>query len=1109
MKTAVHITTVILALAWLAGGGHAQRKDYILETISLEHGLSQSVVETILQDHNGFLWFGTQDGLNFYNGYGFKVFKNDPYKPASLSQNYVTALYEDFRHTIWIGTERGLNFYRDGEVRRWAPRHDSTAWLDANFSAIIGDSAGILWMATIGKGLMRLDTRTDELTVFTNNPDDPYSLVHNSVRALYKDGKGVLWIGSTGGLSRLDGGTFTNFATTTSGRRLPETSVLAIHPAGHDRLWVGTATDGLWLITTPSMVYTAWRHDQNDPGSIPSDVIQCLYTDSHGSLWVGTESAGVGILTDGRFTTYQHDPANPFSLGHNDVQNIYEDHSGNVWVGTLGGGITKFRKTYFKLYSPRSAPERRLPGSEVWASLLDRSGRLWVGVHGVGVCLLEGGRVQIFKPEPGNPRALSDNKVMCFFEDPSGRIWAGTTNGLNVFDGTGWEVMRRNPADPSSLPNNYINHIMLDSRQRLWIATFGGGLCQYLDGRFVVYQNIPHDETSISSNDVFRLAEDQQGNLWIGTFNGLNRFDGKSFTRFNKNPSDHESLSQNTILSLAAGSDGSIWIGTDGGGLDRYKDGRFTAYMEKDGLPSNLIYGIIEDSDRLIWVSTNAGLCRFNPQDTGRTRFRRFDTKDGLLSNEFNQGGYFKSAAGELFFGSIKGLVRFHPRDLVPRVFTPPVFITAFKKFDVEVAFPFEVTNLDCVEISYRDNFFAFEFAALDYTVPEKNQYAYRLEGFDHDWIFSGSRRYASYTNLDGGTYRFQLKAANSDGVWNEKPTSVTVIIRPPFWKTWWFMGSAVVLVAGLAAGFYSSRIRIMKHRNIVLEQKVRERTTMIEDKNRELESKNEQIRQQQDQLIQSEKLSSLGRLVSGMSHEINNPLNFTYGNAVNMELELEDLYKEIRQVLPSHLPLEGLNAKFNEMGDMLKTIKMGTERIKDIVVGLRDFAIMYDSETTDIQINTLVDYLIGILRSQERNNVEIVREYQEVPPIRGLYGQLSHAVMNILRNAVEAAQTNAATTGGARVVIRTYVHEDRIVLSIRDNGEGIREDVRYKIFEPFFTTKEVGQGTGLGLSISYGIIRNHKGEITFTSEAGAGTEFRIELPMGQAQEASGSGNLT
>jgi signal transduction histidine kinase len=444
-------------------------------------------------------------------------------------------------------------------------------------------------------------------------------------------------------------------------------------------------------------------------------------------------------------------------------------------------------------------------------------------------------------------------------------------------------------------------------------------------------------------------------------------------------------------------------------------------------------------------------------------------------------------------------MVRFQPGELVPRVFVPPVYITAFKKFDHEVSFPFEISQLDCVEISYRDNFFAFEFAALDYTVPEKNQYAYKLDGFDEDWVFSGSRRYASYTNLDGGTYRFMVKAANSDGVWNEHPTQITVVVRPPFWKTIWFELLAAMGVLGLVYGFYWSRLRMMHNRNLMLERKVRERTSLIEEKSRELEIKNEQIRLQQDKLIESEKLSSLGRLIGGMSHEINNPLNFTYGNAVNLELELQDLQKEILDVLPSHLPLEGLQHKFKEMEDMLRTIKMGTERIKDIVVGLRDFAIMYDSETADIHLNTLVDHLVGILRSQEHQHVDIRKEYQELPPIRGLYGQLSHAIMNILRNAVEAAESRSGQTGRGDVLIRTWVQGGRLVLSIRDNGQGIPDEIRTKVFEPFFTTKDVGKGTGLGLSISYGIIRNHKGEISFESELGHGTEFRIELPLESA----------
>lgn len=1096
--------TGILILAFTPGW--CQEKNYILENISLEHGLSQSVVETIVQDRRGFLWFGTQDGLNLYNGYSFKVFKNDPYDAAGLSQNYITALFEDREGTIWIGTERGLNYYRHAGVHRWVSRRDRSV-LNDNFNMITGDSSGVLWMATSGNGLMRLDTRTDDVTYFKNNPDDPHSLIRNTVLTLYLEPGGALWIGSPRGLSRLEGGTFTNYSVRTSGKQLPDERVQSIIPAGKNQLWIGT-TAGLWLLDTRSMDLTVWRHNPRDPHSIPSDDVTCLFVDSDSTLWIGTSDAGVAMMMGGRFVAYRNDPANPYSLSHNEVGTIFEDRSGNVWVGTVGGGVNKFRKTYFKIYSTRTSVGLRLPASEVWSMVEDRQGVLWIGTHGLGICRYDQNGLTVYQPDPSNPRSLSDDRIMCLFEDSKGRLWAGTTDGLNLFDGNGWKVIRGNANDPQSLPNNYVNRVMEDSRKRLWMATFGGGLARYEDGKFIRYQNVPHDSTSISSDDVFCLVEDRQGYLWAGTFDGLNRFDGRSFTQFRKKESDRNSLSQNTVLSLAVGSDSSLWIGTDGGGLNRYKDGRFTIYMEKDGLASNLVYGIVEANDGTLWLSTNAGLCRFDPNDTSRTRFKRFDTKDGLPSNEFNQGGYFKGSDGELFFGCIKGMVRFHPEELIPRVFVPPIYITAFRKFDHEVAFPFEITELDCVEISYRDNFFAFEFTSLDYTVPEKNQYAYKLEGFDEDWVYSGSRRYASYTNLDGGTYRFMVKGANSDGVWNDQPAVVTVIIHPPFWKTFWFQFLALFGAGVLAYGFYRSRVSIMEHRNIILEQKVRERTKQIELKNEELETKNKQIRLQQDQLIQSEKLSSLGRLVSGMSHEINNPLNFTYGNAVNLEYELEEVEKLIRTVVPDGSTAE-LSGRFKEMSDMLRTIKKGTGRIKDIVVGLRDFAVMYDSETTEININTLVDYLIGIIRSQERKNVDIQREAQDLPPVRGLQGQLSHAIMNILRNAVEAAQTGSERTGRGKVVVRTSMERDWIVLSIRDNGPGIPDEIRHKIFEPFFTTKEVGQGTGLGLSISYGIIRNHKGEITFVSDVGLGTEFRIQLPLVTSDVPVGGGNLS
>jgi len=415
-------------------------------------------------------------------------------------------------------------------------------------------------------------------------------------------------------------------------------------------------------------------------------------------------------------------------------------------------------------------------------------------------------------------------------------------------------------------------------------------------------------------------------------------------------------------------------------------------------------------------------------------------------------------------------------------------------------------SNLKTIELSHRENFFEIEFVALDYKSPEKIVYEYKLEGFDEDWNYVGSRRFASYTNLDGGSYRFQVRATNADGVWSRHTAELEIVITPPFWKTAWFQISmACVAILG-AYGFYQSRLRMIKIRNQALETRVRERTEEIVKKTLELEEKNKKIKQQQHQIIQAEKLSSLGRLVSGVAHEINNPLNYTYGGSINLETDLMDIWQFVSD-LKSSQKIPGDSAdlilqRLEDTRDMLDAIKKGTGRIRDIVVGLRNFAAIQEIQTSEIDLNAMLDYLAGIIRSQDRKNISIHRDYEDLPVLSGYPEQLRHALMHIIHNAADAIEARTDRHGG-NIWIRAAADNGDVVITVKDDGIGMPPSVRDKIFEPFFTTKEVGKGTGLGLAISYGIIVNgHHGSIAVESEPQQFSEFVVTLPVHPVSES-------
>ncbi len=1075
----------------------AQSQEYTIERIGIEHGLSQSVVKVIFQDNRGFIWTGTQDGLNRFDGYQFTAYKYDANDTSSLSHNTITAIIEDRKGRLWIGTQNGVNLFEKGIFRRIRYRSNESHSVsnDDVVSLCEGDS-GLIWIGTLGGGLHKYDPDNQSFISFRYEKNNSGSIPANTVRALCLTADKTLWVGTSKGLCRIRNGRIE--------RILPDDERLSgffrdnigtLSEGSGKRIFIGSLSNG--LIECSAEPFSVLNDYTRISGLAQNHVLSVFESDEK-ELWVGTEYGGLYQLRKGQWFHFRHDPLNQKSLNSDEINSIMQDRSGNIWAGT-SFGMCKFKKNYFTVYN-RTAPEPyRLPGNETWSVVEDSKGRLITAIHPLGLFIRDRNTTQLITAQPGKLFTIAHANVYCMTEDREGRLWIGTERGVSRMDRQTLISFTHSPNDTFSIPDNSILAVEEDQKGHIWIGTYGDGLRKWEPdslssgkGRFIPFRHDPGNPNSLSNDDVFAVRTDKDGALWIGTFNGLNRFDGKQFTRYFHNPEDPSSLTHSTVLCIHLMSDGSVWCGTDGGGLNYLKDGKWSSYTKKDGLPNNVIYGILQDNDSNLWLSTNNGLSRFSLAHEGRNKIQNFDTYDGLPSNEFNQNSYFKNRAGEMFFGGIDGLIRFRPEDFISSRFSAPVYITAFKIFDRDAIAETEISDRKQIDISYSDNFFSFEFVALDYTTISKNQYAYQLAGFDKDWIYSGTRRYASYTNLDGGEYVFRVKATNSHGVWNETPAEIRIFIHPPFWETPWFRILAAALLAGGMYALYRLRVRSIHLRNEELERKVHERTKTIEDKNRELELKNEQIRHHQEQLIQSEKLSSLGRLVSSMSHEINNPLNFTCGSISILEQDLNDLRDQVAFLQTDRIPASEIDAKI----ELVKTIKLGIERIKDIVVGMRNFSVMDESELIEIDINTTINYLLSLIRSRDRQGVMIHTDLNELPVIRGLPGQLNHAMLNILKNAIEFTQKKVKRDLTGNVWIKTWKEKDTIVISVRDDGVGIPEEHRRKIFEPFFTTKGVGEGTGLGLAISYGIIQHHHGWIDYRSEPGQGSEFLLYLPV-------------
>ncbi len=851
------------------------------EHISLEHGLSQSSVLCILQDSKGFMWFGTRDGLNKYDGYDFVVYRHDPEDPHSLGGNAVWAIYEDRAGVLWIGTDGGGLDKFDRESTPGAgggqfihyrnDPDDPNSLSHDNVKVIYEDRLGMLWIGTGGGGLDRFDRQTEEFVHYRNDPNDPHSLSHDFVTSIYEDQSGMLWVGTNGGgLNRFDREKeqFTRYQASPDDphslrdsyevladlNTLSHNNVRTIYEDRSGTLWIGTG-DGLDRFDRRTERFTHYQNDSIDPGSLSHNFVTSIYEDQLGVLWVGTNGGGLNRFDreNEQFVRYQADPDDPYSLSNDRVWSIYQDRSGILWVGTGGGGLDIFDRgtKKFAHYQTNLGDPHSLSHNNVTSFYQDRSGVLWIGTGGGGLNRFdrESGKFTHYQRDPGDSNSLSHNTVTSIYEDSFGVLWVGTFGGLNRFERESGRFThyQNDPHNPYSLSSNNVRSIYEDRSGVLWVGT-NRGLNRFVrtTERFIRYQNDPTDPDSLSHDNVLSIYEDRSGVLWIGTFGGgLDEFDRENgiFIHHQNDPDDHSSLSDNKVASIYEDQSGVLWVGTYGGGLNKFnrEEKTFTHYRySENGLPSDVVYGILEedvssDGDgRRLWLSTNNGLSKFDPQTE---TFRNYDVSDGLQSNQFNGGACYKSDGGEMFFGGVNGFNAFYPDRIRDNPYIPPIVLTSLTQDGEDVDIDKAVESVTEVTFHWPNNFFEFEFAALSYSQPEKNRYAYMLEGFEQDWHYIGTRRFGQYTNLPGGTYTLRVKGSNNDGVWNEEGVAVTITVVPPFWRTWVFRGIVALLLLGGVAGGYRLRVRRIQARSRELETLVAQRTREIEQRRQELEA--------------------------------------------------------------------------------------------------------------------------------------------------------------------------------------------------------------------------------------------------------------------------------
>ncbi|MBC6948215.1 GAF domain-containing protein [candidate division KSB1 bacterium] len=845
-----------------------------LDRVPSELGLSQNLITCLMQDRKGFLWGGTKDGLNRFDGYKFTVYQFDAYDSTSLSDSHITALLEDRSGRIWVGTLRGLNLFdRRAEVfyHLLPDSANPNTIRHGTISAygIAEDAHGAVWIGS-GDGLSRItlpagakDFTGAQMTHFTRDPDDPQSFNSPAVSNVVVDDSGAVWF---------DAGAVYKLMPEKNGERYTLTKVdcapaddakwqaILDNPGDvrflikgrNGKLWIGCGPGLIsWDVRTQSFShYPFWER--------PTDLQYTWWAnaggmaeDREGTIWMATvyELARLGPKTK-VFNDYRFESSTPGNFPEHGLTRVLQDSAGVLWLGSNGNGLFRYDPQAERFNRRRRDGKLALwRGKSLRGICETRDGNVWLGSAAGGLFRLNRiteELVEMYIP-PGIPNW---GFVYSILQDRQGRMWFGSSNKLIRADwqGNRFENVSYFDLEPEAGFTNFVYKVHEDRRGDIWITT-KRNLCR-LDqatGKFEYFGFLNTDNpTSLQWSEYISIYEDRNGDFWLGTAEGLRFFDTsqKTFKSYRNDPQDRASLSHNIVRAVIADPfepERYLWVGTAGGGLNRFdrQTETFTHFTAKDGLPNDVVYAILDDKEGNLWMSTNYGLSKFNP----RTHvFKNFDAKDGLQDNEFNSTSYFKSASGELFFGGINGFNAFYPEDFRDNPHAPPVVFTNFQILNKSISHKTPgsplaqaISETEEITLSYEDKVFSFEFAALDFTAPSKNQYAYKMENFDADWQQAGTSRTATYTNLDPGEYVFRVKASNNDGVWNEKGASIKIIITPPWWRTWW----AYAVYGLLLAAFIFAVDRIQRRR---LRRHERERAALREAQLR-AEAENERRR--------------------------------------------------------------------------------------------------------------------------------------------------------------------------------------------------------------------------------------------------------------------------
>lgn len=1031
--------------------------------LSKKDGLSQASVFAIAQDSSGFMWFGTRNGLNRYDGYQFKVYKKDT-SSHSLVADDIRILYVDPQtHDLWIGTILGLSKYHVATDKFSTYLHSATDHTSISSNVIreiFRDSKGRLWIGTaIGVNLFNDEKNNFERLLVTDKSKT--DVINTGVKAILEDSSGQIWFGTSNGLYKLlegnDGSYSFKWVDGVEGLQLSDAHIQHLVEDHKGNLWIGTEEEGINYWDQSTGKITIYRNDKNDPTSLSDNHIRAMCMDQNHNLWVGTFH-GLNFLEKGKtsFKVLNKEKLGRSGISDNSIHSLFLDRQGSLWVGTFYGGVNHLNETYNRFTNFKHIPFINSLSSDVVSSFAeDEKGNLWIGTEGGGLNYYDRGKktFENYQFQPGKENTIRGNNIKKLLLDGE-HLWIGTFQaGLSVLNlkNKTFQHFQNDPLNSNSLLHDNIYGLHRE-RDKLWMATYGKGIdiLDLTENKFYHFRKDPTDNNSISSDltRVFLETKDQQ--LWIGTEKGLNKVtrDTAGF------PSRFETyLADERIYALQESWNQKIWIGTYTNGLFYLNptNGVVEHFTIADGLPGNSIFGILEVSERELWLSTNNGLSKFNYVDKSITNY---DYSNGLANLEYNFNAYYKTRSGELLFGGINGFTLFHPEAIQLNKYIPPVIFTELRKNNQVI----DLRTAHTSTFDYNEATFSIGFAALDYISPENNRYAFKLEGLDRDWNYTVGKTEASYTIQREGEYIFRLKGANSDGLWNPVEQQLKIIVLPPPWRTWW---AYLIYVAILGAIIFGLIRYIRLRHKLQLEQIAK---------------------QQQDELHEL-KL----RFFTNITHEFRTPLTLILG-------PLKELIR--------------MGNQSEKVEKKLKSIQSNTQRLLNLVNQVLTFRkLATDHEPMKVVKGNLVDFLKEIFLPFQETAHQRKITYQfntEKAEISAWYDpdKLEKVFFNLLANAFKF------TPDGGKIKMQIAHNEKYIEVSVADNGVGIDPELHEQIFKRFYekaiANRSTIKGTGIGLAISKQMVELHHGKI-FVEKNNPGSTYQngatfvVQIPLGNA----------